>query len=296
MQDIAIMYHYVREKESWKGSVPIEPDEFRKQILWAKEHYEIVTPNDLHKKTKKPKCVITFDDATKDQYNIAYPILKELGVPAYFAIMSGPLKERKIPVFHLVHTVLSHFDDEEIWYELNRLYDIPDISEKSSYYHYEKNVFRRYNKYVFNFLWDELKSRRYLEGKVLSLYGSLESFINEFYISKDEILEMHENGMTIGVHCVNHLPYSEDALLFFEMEIRPCIKFLKNELNLIPEWYTPAFGGGENASRMRLELESILRKNGIKGAFTTQEGYNQNIGDSFWINRFDCNRMPKEFL
>lgn len=289
MQDIAIMYHYVREKESWRGSVPIEPEEFRKQILWAKEHYDIVSPNDLQIETNKPKCVITFDDATKDQYAIAYPILKELGVPAYFAIMSGPLEKRTIPVFHLVHTVLSHYEDEEIWNEINRFYEIPDLTEKSNYYHYEQNIFRRYNKYVFNFLWDEQKSRKYLESKVLSIYGSIDNFIGEFYISKDEILEMYRNGMDIGVHCVNHLAYSGDALEFFKEEILSCTNFLKNELNIQPQWYTPAFGGGENAHKMREELEPILREYGFRGAFTTLEGSLQK--NEFWLNRYDCNRI-----
>ena len=52
MEDLVIMYHYVMEPEEWKGSVPISPSDFRKQVEWAKEHYEIIKPEDIHKQTQ----------------------------------------------------------------------------------------------------------------------------------------------------------------------------------------------------------------------------------------------------
>lgn len=291
MQDIVIMYHYVREKESWTGSVPISPEVFRKQIEWAKENYEIISPDDMNKITKKPKCIISFDDATKDQYTIAYKILKELDVPGYFTVMSAPLESGVVPIFHLVHTVLSHINDEEVWNELNAKFEIPDLTEKSAYYSYEPNVYRRYNKYVFNFLLDEQSCRRYLEEKVEKLYGSIQSFIKAFYISIEDLVEMKENGMTLGVHCVKHLPYKGDAQEFYNTEIAPCKVFMQQELGITPKWFTPAFGGGENAIQMRAELEPILRANGFKGAFTTIEDYTILNNNNFWFNRFDCNRL-----
>jgi|GEM_PF-2343870 len=291
MNDIVIMYHYVREKESWTGSVPINPENFRKQIEWVKENYEIISPDDMDRITKKPKCIISFDDATKDQYSIAYPILKELKVPGYFTVMSAPLEFGVIPIFHLVHTVLSHFTDKEIWNELNTRFYIPDLTEKSSYYSYENNVYRRYNKYVFNFLLNEQSCRSYLEGKVSMIYGSLQSFINAFYISSEELMDMKENGMTLGVHCVKHLPYQGDAQQFYNAEIAPCKSFMQRELGITPHWYTPAFGGGENTRQMQLELEPILRANGFKGAFTTVEDHTTLTNKTFWFNRFDCNRL-----
>lgn len=282
----------MREKESWKGSVPINPDDFRAQIQWLKERYEIISPDEMDKNTDKPKCIISFDDATKDQYTVAYPILKELGVPGHFTVMSAPLELGIVPIFHLVHTVLSHYSDEEIWNELNKRFEIPNLSEKSAYYSYESNMYRRYNKYVFNFFLSEKVCRGYLEEKVIQIYGSLQSFIEDFYISVDEFIEMQNNGMTIGVHCVKHLPYKGDAQVFYEKEIAPCKSFMESKLGFSPVWYTPAFGGGENSEKMRKELESILRFNGFKGAFTTVEDFtNLNI-NNFWFNRFDCNR-PK---
>lgn len=291
-KDLIIMYHYVREPKQWTGSVPISVEDFRRQIEWAKENFEVVTPSNMHKETDKPKCIISFDDATRDQYRNAFHVLKELGIPGYFTIMSGPLQQRKIPVFHLVHAVLSNFTDEEIWKDLSVECDEDVIFQKSEVYSYEESKYRRLVKYVLNFYWSEPKSRQYLEGKVTSLYGSLDKFIEEFYIQESEIIEMFGFGMEIGVHCVDHLPYDKDAQKFYEQEIEPCKQYLEGLLQTNIHWYTPAFGGGENFEHMNNHLTPILKKNGFKGAFSTVYGYtNMQQENQFWFERMDCNKL-----
>lgn len=290
MKDIAIMYHYVRERASWTGSVPIEIHDFEKQVERLAINYDIVSPNDLSKKTAKPKCVLTFDDATKDQYNNAFYILNKKGIPGYFTVMSGPIVDRKVPIFHLVHTTLSLFSDEEIWNALQREFILKVEDVYSNYYNYESNLYRRYNKYALNFLLKETQSRPFLEGLINAKYGSLESYIESFYISKEEFKKMHFAGMTIGVHCVHHKPYKGEKIQFYKEEIEPCKLFMENELDIKPEWYTPAFGGGEMQNELFRDLESILKENGFNGGFTTQQGFNQG-NEEFWLKRFDCNKF-----
>lgn len=296
MMDLAVMYHYVLEPENWKGSVPISPENFRKQVQFLKENYIMVNSKNCNESLSKSKSVIAFDDATKDQYTNAYNILKEEGSTGYFAIMSGPLVEKKIPVFHLVHTVLSHIEDEVLWGELIKRFDIPlNIEEVSVIYSYEKETYRRYNKYVLNFLLSEKQCREFLEEKVQQFYGSLDEFIERFYINSQEIIEMYENGMEIGVHCVHHRPYGGDAQMFYEKEVQPCKEYLTELLGETPKWYSPAFGGGENTAQMLEELTPILKANGFIGGFTTIEGFCDMTYDDFWHKRVDCNKLM-EFI
>jgi hypothetical protein len=291
MRDLTVMYHYIRNRD-WKGIHPLTPEDFSIQLDWLCKNYEIVQPSALAgPKKNKPFCVISFDDGTKDQYSIAFDILNRRGIPAYFTIMSGPLVEKIIPIFHLTHTVLSFFSDIEIWEELTQKYDLSDVPQKSEIYHYESDVFRRYNKYVFNFMLSEKESRAYLEPKALSLFKSKDDFINQFYVSTEEWRKMRQAGMTLGVHCVRHLPYSGDALDFYSNEIEPCSQFIKDNINTAPEWYTPAFGGGEKAKQMMMELEPILKANGYKAGFSTAPGLNNGLSQ-FWLNRYDCTQLP----
>ncbi|WP_246578528.1 polysaccharide deacetylase family protein [Cohnella xylanilytica] len=286
------MYHYVTNSD-WRGIVPFRPEEFEKQLDWITENYEVVAPDGLQRPTAaKPRCVLTFDDGTKDQYEVAFQILKRRGLPAYFTVMSGPLLERIVPIFHLVHTVLSYFDDEKVWNEIRDIYDVGDIAEQADRtYHYEKDIHRRFNKYALNFVLSEDQSRSYLEGKVLSRFRTFEQFVDSFYINEQEFIEMRQAGMTLGVHATHHRPYDGEVLQFIETEILPCRRYMRERLAVNPEWYTPAFGGGLHAERMMRELEEVLPDYGFKGAFSTNHGFNDGL-NSFWLKRYDCIHLP----
>lgn len=286
------MYHYVRDPETFKGSVPVSKEKFRWQMEQLSRKYEIVSPDDLSKSSNKNRCVITFDDGTKDQYTNAYQVLKEMGLPGYFTVMSGPLIDKEVPIFHLVHNLLSEFSDDEIWEEIQSYVTLSDITAANDIYSYESNIKRRYIKYLLNFVWSSKESKKYISNKFKEKYNNKEKFINHFYITEDEFKEMYNNGMTIGVHANKHRGFSGQGLKFFKEEIKPCIDFMQNNLNIKPHWYTPAFGGGENKDSMRKELKEILIHNGIQGAFTTNEGIIEGI-DSYWLNRFDCNQFYK---
>lgn len=293
LEDIAIMYHYVNDSK-WKGIVPLHPEDFEKQLEWITTNYEVVSPEELGKpRGTKPFCVITFDDGTKDQYEVAFQILNKKGLPGYFTVMSGPLTAGKIPIMHLVHTVLSFYTDKEIWNELSEEFDTSMVPVKSSnIYWYEKDIYRRYNKYTLNFLLNEQQSRPFLEGKLLSKFRSIKDFIDSFYINEIEFRKMISAGMTIGVHAKDHVPYNGTGIKYFNEEIKPCMDYISNSLGINPKWYTPAFGGGENTELMLNELKDILKRNGFLGGFTTREGYNHELSE-FWLNRFDCAKLLK---
>lgn len=286
------MYHYVQPK-GLKGIVPLEPDDFKNQLEWVAKNYDIISPDQIHlSKGLKPFCILTFDDATKDQYEIAFHILKQKGIPAYFTVMSGPLLDRKIPIVHLVHSVLSSYSDQEIWFELNTEFNLNEIDENSKkYYFYEKDPFRRKNKYALNFVLSEEQSRSFLERKIVAKFDDIDSFIDQYYITLKEWLDIKVAGMTIGVHAVNHRPFSGDAQIFFNEEIEPCRSYMRTHLGIEPIWYTPAFGGGIQYTEMMNQLEPILRREGFRGGFTTQHGY-INETDSFWFKRIDCVKLP----
>ncbi|MFU1796333.1 polysaccharide deacetylase family protein [Paenibacillus azoreducens] len=293
MNNVAVMYHYV-QKKGLKGIVPLDPDDFKIQIDWLCKHYEIISPDDMETRVGgKPFCVLTFDDATKDQYEVAFDILKKKGIPAYFTVMSGPLTGHIIPVVHLVHSVLSYYSDQEVWMDINELFELDNIPYIiGDNYAYESDPFRRYNKYALNFVLTEKQSRSYLEQKLLTGFKNIDAFIDQYYITLDEWKKIKEAGMTIGVHAVNHRAFGGNAQSFFDEEIAPCQEYIRKSLAFDPKWYTPAFGGGIAYKEMMDQLEPILRKEGFKGGFTTQHGYINQDKNVFWFQRIDCVNLP----
>lgn len=61
---------------------PIHPEHFEKILRFLVKHYEFISIDEYLKgQTSKKSCLITFDDATTDFAEYAYPILKKFNIP-----------------------------------------------------------------------------------------------------------------------------------------------------------------------------------------------------------------------
>ena len=95
-----LMYHYVSEPPSdadvYRVDLSVTPDEFRNQMAWLKENgyqavtlYEIAAALNSEEAALPPRpVVITFDDGYEDNYHNAFPILKEMEMPATFFVLT----------------------------------------------------------------------------------------------------------------------------------------------------------------------------------------------------------------
>jgi peptidoglycan/xylan/chitin deacetylase (PgdA/CDA1 family) len=80
-----LMYHRVTPPSSAFDGCPV--DTFREQMQWLKHHCLPIGPDQLLQHTReskqvRPPVVVTFDDGFRDYFDHAYPILKELDIPA----------------------------------------------------------------------------------------------------------------------------------------------------------------------------------------------------------------------
>jgi peptidoglycan/xylan/chitin deacetylase (PgdA/CDA1 family) len=95
-ETIVLTYHRVIEK--WDRTIDysqpgmvVTAETFDRHLQFLKKHFEIVplsslvTPQSEIRNPKsfaRPRCVITFDDGWRDNYTMAYPILRKHGVSA----------------------------------------------------------------------------------------------------------------------------------------------------------------------------------------------------------------------
>jgi hypothetical protein len=210
--------------------------------------------------------------------------------------MSGPYTSGIIPVIHLVHTVLSFVSDAELWEHIRSNYDTTGVEEASArFYSYEPDQLRRFNKYMLNVRFTPEEATRVLEPLFSNIFPDKNKFIQEYYLSEQDIKQMHREGMTIGVHCYRHIPYNGNPQEFYDSEIKPCRNYLESLLGAAPKWYTPAFGGGTQFHLMKEELTPLLISNGFKGAFSTQPN---KVPDNrgFWVDRIDCSTIQKTIM
>ena len=106
---IVLLYHRVADIGFDPQLLSVSINNFREQLLFIKNNYEIFRFEDDYVKRNQPAIIITFDDGYADNYQNALPILEELEIPATFFITTGRIDS-----------------DREFWWDdLERLILIP---------------------------------------------------------------------------------------------------------------------------------------------------------------------------
>jgi len=117
---VILTFHRIRPENE---KVPVRPmrnlevsaSDFRALLLWMKERYEPVALGDwIGREEALPQAsfAITFDDGWADNFTQAYPVLRELKIPASIFLATGAVDER-IP-FWWQHPGLSDKEIEEL--------------------------------------------------------------------------------------------------------------------------------------------------------------------------------------
>src|SRR5262245_780264 len=92
---LALNYHRVGDGSQSmfdRGLWSATAEAFVDQIRFCKAHFDIISPADLPDVLARGRgryILVTFDDGYRDNYEVAFPILKGEGVPATFFVASG---------------------------------------------------------------------------------------------------------------------------------------------------------------------------------------------------------------
>lgn len=205
-----------------KELISTSQDMFDKQIRFLKKYFNIINFNQLNKyldnghKLPGPSLILTFDDGYKDNYTIAYPILKKHNVHATIFLTTGFIGTSKIFWWDKISHIIKEIRKREI--KLNEISSIvlPFFEYKEKIYTFEilERILKRKT------LPSEQRERmmKILEDR-FDVKINIGNISNNLLLNWGEVREMSRNKIEFGSHTVSHqfLPNLSDEELIYEI-------------------------------------------------------------------------------
>jgi peptidoglycan/xylan/chitin deacetylase (PgdA/CDA1 family) len=235
--DVRVLaYHRVLESADPSGFsfdtelISASGEAFREQMAYLKRHFvpmtfaDVLDHMDRGKRLPKGAVLVTFDDGYDDNYRVAFPILRELGMSAMFFVSTGHIDSGRPYAYDwLVHMVCST--------AASRL-QAPELGVDWP-------------------LGDNLIARRAQASELLDRLKSLDDDGQSALIARlelewdlprekghpdckpmtwDQLREMHRGGMEIGSHGVDHRMLAKLSPANMRAEVQGSKQTLEREL------------------------------------------------------------------
>ncbi|MAG25865.1 hypothetical protein CMI47_09830 [Candidatus Pacearchaeota archaeon] len=285
---LVVNYHYIRDKIPHMGIHPITPSFFKKQLeLISTNGYKFVSVDDVNKvlKTKKntlpeKSCLITFDDGLKESYDIGLSILDDMGIPAFFSIISDTIINDKLVGVHKLQYLRTQVDTEDIEYFLSS--DIETLDKKSilNQYPFDDTAVAKI-KYLLNFVNPGLVDKLFSEFITIPE----KDIATKLYMDKDQIKDLYNRGF-LGTHSKSHKPLAAlaDDVLFDD--IKSSINDIENLCGGTVKSISYPYG---EKTAVDSRVVDVCEELGLVSGFTMFRGINDS--DYFFKNPYMLKRL-----
>ena len=172
--------------------------EFKKDMEFLLKFYTPLHINDFLKNNYDPDknyFVLSFDDGLREMYDVVYPILKHLGIPALFFLNSAFVDNKALFYRYKVSLIINSLSEQE-----NQVKILKFLQSKNSDISDTKKYLLQL-KYEDNNLIEEI-------GMVAGV--NFDSYLgaDSPYMNSQQISELLDNGFSIGGHSADHPQYN----------------------------------------------------------------------------------------
>ena len=205
-------------------------EDFHRQMSWIKKHFEILSFADLHACAQQNRpwprraLLVTFDDGYADNYTHAFPILKELNLPATIFLSTGYIDKPRLFWWDLIAYCVKKTKLSKIKW--------PDISSHALSFENEKTRRVSIDKIL---LWiksvADNEKNDFLEKLPHSLEVPLPADISgAMQLNWAQVREMAAQRIEFGGHSVTHPILSNIGAPQLEHEIAGCKRAIETQL------------------------------------------------------------------
>ena len=270
-----LMYHRIVNPEDCsyplQDGMYVRPDSFEKQMRLLADTANVVSLSGLLKSVLAGENVpagtlaITFDDGWYDNYEFAFPILKQFKVPATIFLATEYIGTKRLFwTDELALYLRSLCGEDPLGIDLESLRK--DLSESILSIIQSKTDFQSGLEYLVL----ELKKMSHTErADLLALLVSCCKDLacclpNRTFLSWEEVQEMSSDGIEFASHSHAHLMLAKQTPAMVEGDIE--CSFKKFEENAVS--YSPVFCYPEGSYSSA--TQQVLRKFGVSAAVTTK--------------------------
>ena len=284
---IVLNYHRIgngNELPFHRGLWSADAEAFIDQIRFCKSQLDVITPDDLPTVLSQRRgryALITFDDGYRDNYEIAFPILKAEGVPATFFIATGFIDVPRLPWWDEISWMVRMSQQDRIrlsgWLPAPVSFDEP---ERERTVQMLLRVYKAMSaESTDNYLNAIAEATR--SGRCGADVGKT------LWMDWEMLREMRATGMTVAGHTVNHPVLARAPREIQRDEILGCCTRLAEEMGEPTRYFSYPVGGSNSFDHVAQEC---LREAGVLYAFSYYGGF-RRFGD--W-NDYDVPRVPIE--
>jgi peptidoglycan/xylan/chitin deacetylase (PgdA/CDA1 family) len=252
---------------------------FRQEMEWLKKETRILSEDELidivynNKKIKDVCSMVTFDDGYRDNFDIAYPILRDLKIPATFFIPTHQLSTRQVGWWDIVaylvkQTVLKSFTFQNIDYA---------ITDKNKLIKHFNNQIKVLDSNLVKEFLIELSNSLKVE------FPSIELQTKEL-MTWEQVKLVSNNGISIGSHSHDHSILSRQSQETLTTQLSKSIAILESKIDKKIKSIAYPVGGYQHFNQLTKDVSKQL---GFKLGFSFLTGINSKDE----IDPFNVKRM-----
>jgi len=273
-----LMYHHVLAEED-RFLPGISRKIFSRQINYLRRAYRIMDLGEMVKLLRAGRSLparslaLTFDDGYEDFYDQAFPLLKSLRIPATVFVAAGFIDTDLVPWTDELRTLFRK--------TAQRSLEIEDGDRKRYAWSDDDGKLRALRRVK-----ERLKALP--EGERITLYREIKSRLKAEpggetrILSRHQIREMAESGISFGGHTLNHVILTRVSPEEARGEITRSKSVLEEITGKPVEGF--CYPNGE-AGDFNEEIKGLVRGAGYSYACATLEGINSVETDLFELRR-----------